>query len=136
MAVKARKSGCRANEVILAKADGRRNDEGAIKKGNAPAVLLVRESRPTGDIMTTRRKKKTTIITETDRLLILNRHSGAVEGWCEDLEGLVGIVQPGRAEGLAAFRLGSVYGSLDPNRLERNDDGVFQVCLDSLLKPA
>ncbi len=86
--------------------------------------------------MTTKRKKKTTIITETDRLLILNRRSGAVEGWCEDLEGLVGMVRPSRAEGLSAFRLGSVYGSLDPNRLERNQDGLLQVCLDSLLKPA
>lgn len=86
--------------------------------------------------MTTRRKKKTTIITETDRLLILNKQSGAVEGWCEDLEGWVGTVRPARAEGLAAFRLGSVYGSFDPGRLERNEDGFFQVCLDSLLKPA
>ncbi len=86
--------------------------------------------------MTTRRKKKTTIITETDRLLILNKRSGAVEGWCEDLEGLVGMVRPSRGEALAAFRLGSVYGSLEPNRLERNEDGLLQVCLDSLLKPA
>jgi hypothetical protein len=86
--------------------------------------------------MTTRRKKKTTIITETDRLLILNRQSGAVEGWCEDLDGLVGIVRPSRAEGLAAFRLASVYGSFDPNRLDHNEDGMLQVCLDSLLKPA
>jgi hypothetical protein len=86
--------------------------------------------------MTTRRKKKTTIITETDRLLILNKRSGAVEGWCEDLDGLVGMVRPSRAEAVTAFRLGSVYGSLDPSRLERTQDGLLQVCLDSLLKPA
>jgi hypothetical protein len=86
--------------------------------------------------MTTKRKRKTTIITETDRVLILNRRSGAVEGWCENLEGLVGIVRPGQAEGLAAFRLGSVYGSLDPDRIQPQGDGMLQVCLDSLLKPA
>jgi hypothetical protein len=86
--------------------------------------------------MTTKRKKRTTIITETDRLLILNRRSGAVEGWCEDLEGLVGLVRPSRAEGLAAFRLGSVYGSLDPDPIEPQGDRMLQVCLDSLLKPA
>lgn len=88
--------------------------------------------------MTTRKRKKTTIITETDRLLILNKHSGAVEGWCEDLDGLVGIVRPGEAETLAAFRLASVYGSVDPSRLQRTETraGLLQVCLDSLLKPA
>jgi hypothetical protein len=85
--------------------------------------------------MTTRRKKRTTIITETDRLLILNKQSGAVEGWCEDLEGLVGMVRPSQASTLAAFRLESVYGSLEPGRLEA-ENGLLQVCLDSLLKPA
>ena len=60
----------------------------------------------------TRKRKKTTIITETDRLLVLNRQSGAVTGWCDDCEDLAGMVRPEEAVGLAAFRLGSVYRSL------------------------
>jgi hypothetical protein len=85
--------------------------------------------------MATRRKKPTTNFAKSDRLLLLNKESGAVEGWCEDFDGLVGMVRPSRASSVAAFRLGSVYGSLDPSRLGASESGLFQVCLDSFLKP-
>ena len=89
--------------------------------------------------MTRRRKKKTTtIITETDRLLIFNRHSGAVEGWCDSGDDMAGIVRPDEATALAGFRLNAVYRSLELRKLRSiigTSDGL-EVCLDSLLKPA
>jgi hypothetical protein len=93
--------------------------------------------QPIGEKMR-RTKRKTTIITETDRLLILNKDSGAVEGWCESCDELVGMVRPDEAVALAAFRLRSVYRALEPDKLHviQNDDGLLHVCLKSLLKPA
>ena len=86
----------------------------------------------------TTRKKKTTIITETDRLLIFNRHSGAVEGWCDDCADLAGIVRPAEAAALAGFRLGAVYRQLELKKLYPIATGPdeFDACIDSLLKPA
>ena len=85
----------------------------------------------------TRRRKKTTIITETDRLLIFNRRSGAVEGWCDSCDDMAGMVRPSEAAALAGFRLGAVYKSLDLSKLQpivAADE--FETGLDSLLKPA
>lgn len=86
----------------------------------------------------TRKMKKATIAAETDRLLILNRHSGAVEGWCEDCEELAGMVGPEEAVALAAFRLQAVYRALEPSQLHyiESPDGLLHVCVNSLLKPA
>ena len=83
------------------------------------------------------RKRKTTIITETDRLLILNKESGAVEGWCQDCDQLVGMVRPDEAVALAAFRLRSAYRSFEPDHLHLiyNEEGRLHVCLKSLLEP-
>jgi hypothetical protein len=87
----------------------------------------------------TGRTKKTTIAAETERLLILNRHSGAVEGWCENCEELIGMVRPEEALALAAFRLQAVYRALEPGQLHsiESPDGLLHVCVSSLLmKPA
>lgn len=86
----------------------------------------------------TRKRKKTTIITETDRLLILNKQSGAVEGWCDDCDDLVGMLRPEQALALAAFRLGAVYRSPELGKLRRPEESAesVQACLGSLLKPA
>jgi hypothetical protein len=83
------------------------------------------------------KKRKTTIITETERLLILNKESGAVEGWCEDCDELVGMVGPDAAVALAAFRLRSAYRSLKPDELDliHNGEGRLHACLKSLLRP-
>jgi hypothetical protein len=85
-----------------------------------------------------RTKRKTTIITETDRLLILNKESGAVEGWCDNCDELVGMVRPEEAVALAAFRLRAADRALDPEKLHliESGDGGLHVCLNSLLKPA
>ena len=84
----------------------------------------------------TRKKRKTTIITETDRLLVLNRHSGAVEGWCDNCDDLAGSFRPEEAVRLAAFRLGSVYPSMEASGLHSLGADGFDICLDPLLKPA
>lgn len=86
----------------------------------------------------TRKTKKTTMAAETDRLLILNRYSGAVEGWCEDCEELIGMVRPEEAVALAAFRLQAVYREFEPGQLHYrgSPDGLLHVCVNSLLKPA
>jgi len=88
--------------------------------------------------MTRRRKKTVTIITETDRLLIFNRHSGAVEGWCDSGDDMAGMVRPDEATSLAGFRLNAVYRSLELKKLPSviaATEGL-EVYLDSLLKPA
>lgn len=84
------------------------------------------------------KKRKTTIITETDCLLILNKESGAVEGWCDDCDELVGMVRPDEAVALAAFRLHYGCRALEPDKLHviRNDEGMLHVCLKSLLSLA
>lgn len=84
----------------------------------------------------TKKRRKTTIITETDRLLVLNRHSGAVTGWCDDCEDLAGMVRPEEAVGLAAFRLGSVYRSLGLKELPGIQAESFDIRLNAWLKPA
>ncbi|HEY6293333.1 MAG TPA: hypothetical protein VI455_17420 [Terriglobia bacterium] len=86
----------------------------------------------------TRRRKTTTIITETDRLLIFNRRSGAVEGWCDSCDDLAGMVRPDEAAALAGFRLNAVYRSLELNKLRSIIAPLdeLEVRLDSLLKPA
>ena len=90
---------------------------------------------PIGEAMT-RRKKKTTIITETDRVLILNRHSGAVQGWCEDCSDFAGMVRPEEAVAWAAFRVGTVSGAPGLKELPAiKQDGV-EGRLDPWLRPA
>jgi len=84
----------------------------------------------------TRKRKKTTIITETDRLLVLNRHNGAVTGWCDDCEDLAGMVRPEEAVGLAAFRLGSIYRSLGLKELPGITADALDGRLNAWLKPA
>jgi len=86
----------------------------------------------------TRKTKRTTSSAETDRVLILNRHSGAVEGWCENCEELVRMLRPEDAVALAAFRLQAVYRALEPGQLQYvgSPDGLLHVCVSSLLKPA
>ncbi|HUI40942.1 MAG TPA: hypothetical protein VL523_03130 [Terriglobia bacterium] len=87
--------------------------------------------------MTRRTKRKTTIITETDRLLILNRQSGAVEGWCDDLDGLFGMLEP-EAAAVTAFRIQAPGRLAQTGKRQREDcpneappDGLAAV-----LKPA
>jgi hypothetical protein len=84
-----------------------------------------------------KKKRKTTIITETDRILVLNRNTGAAEGWCDHCDDLVGMVKPEDAVALAAFRLRAVYRLLEPDKLHfiESADGLVHVCLNSLLKP-
>ena len=85
----------------------------------------------------TRKRKRTTIITETDRLLILNRRSGAVEGWCDNCDDMAGMMQPDQATALAGFRLSSAYKSLELNKLKPiMPPDELEIGLDSLLKPA
>jgi len=80
----------------------------------------------------TRKKKTTTIITETDRVLILNRRSGAVEGWCEDCSDFAGMVRPEEAVAWAAFRLGSAFRVFKPSVKPEPVEG----CLDPWFRPA
>ena len=89
-------------------------------------------------MITRRTRKKTTIITETDRLLILNKHSGAVEGWCDDLEGLLGMVEPGEAAAVTAFRMQPGKGPIQAGKLQAKDDVAEPAPLSrtSLLKQA
>jgi hypothetical protein len=91
--------------------------------------------RPIGDTMT-RKKKKTTIITETDRVLILNRRSGAVEGWCEDCGDFAGMVRPEDAVAWAAFRLGPAYRALVPKDLSGITPEVVEGGVEPWLRPA
>ena len=84
----------------------------------------------------TRKKKKTTIITETDRVLIINRRSGEVEGWCDDCSDLAGMVRPEESGAWAAFRLGSAYQALALKDLARIKPGVVDVSPGPWLKPA
>ena len=86
----------------------------------------------------TRKRKRTTIITETDRLLIFNRRSGAVEGWCDSCDDMAGMMQPDQAIALAGFRLSSVYKSLELNKLKPivAPPDELEIGLDSILKPA
>ncbi len=83
------------------------------------------------------RRKKTKIVTETERVLIFNRHSGAVEGWCDHCDEFVGMVRPEDAVTLAAFRLRAVYRQFETDKLHfvESQDGSLRVCLNSLLKP-
>jgi hypothetical protein len=53
------------------------------------------------------------MIAETGFLLILNRESGAVEGWCDDCDDLSGMLQPGEAATISAFRLGAIHHSFE-----------------------
>jgi hypothetical protein len=91
--------------------------------------------RPIGETMT-RRKKKTTIITETDRVLILNRRSGAVEGWCEDCGDLAGMVRPEDAVAWAAFRLGPTYKTPGFKELPGIKTDAGEGGLEPWLRPA
>jgi hypothetical protein len=86
----------------------------------------------------TTRTKKAAIPAETELLLILNRHSGAVEGWCEDCEELIGLIRPEEAVALTAFRLQAVYRALEPGQLHYLEslDSLLHTRVSSLLKPA
>ena len=84
----------------------------------------------------TRKKRKTTIITETDRLLILNRHSGAVEGWCDDCSDFAGMVRPEEAIEWAAFRLGSARRALSLKELPGIKPAAVEGRLDPWVRPA
>lgn len=84
----------------------------------------------------TRKTKKTTIITETDRLLILNRHSGAVEGWCDDCSDFAGMVRPEEAIEWAAFRLGSAHRARGLKELPGIKPTVVEGRLDPWVRPA
>ena len=55
--------------------------------------------------MTRRTRKKTTIITETDRLLIFGGPRSAAEVWRDDPDGLFDGAQTEQAAALAASRL-------------------------------
>jgi hypothetical protein len=58
-------------------------------------------------------RKKTGMIAETGFLLILNKQSGAVEGWCDDCDDLSGMLQPEEAATISAFRLGPIRHSFE-----------------------
>ncbi len=53
------------------------------------------------------------MVAETGFLVILDKESGAVEGWCDDLDDLAGMLQPGAVARVSAFRLGPIYHSFD-----------------------
>jgi len=84
----------------------------------------------------TRKRKKSTIITETDRVLILNRHSGAVEGWCDDCSDLASMVRPEEAVAWAAFRLGSAPRVLKLRTLQGATPEPSEGSLDAWFRPA
>jgi hypothetical protein len=54
-------------------------------------------------------REKTLMASESGYLLILNKESGAVEGWCNDCDDLAGMLQPEQVAGISAFRLGAIY---------------------------
>jgi hypothetical protein len=88
--------------------------------------------------MTRRTRKRTTIITETDRLVILSRPSGAVEGWCDNVNGLLNSSQPEEAAELTAFRLQAELPSVkveEPSSWEGRR-GLRRADLRSRFKPA
>ncbi|HXJ97074.1 MAG TPA: hypothetical protein VMT20_29910 [Terriglobia bacterium] len=53
------------------------------------------------------------MVAETGLLVILNKESGAVEGWCDDFEEMAGMLQPGAVATVSAFRLGPIYRSFE-----------------------
>jgi hypothetical protein len=53
------------------------------------------------------------MVAETGLLVILNKESGAVEGWCDDFEEMAGMLQPGAVATVSAFRLGPIYHSFE-----------------------
>ena len=53
------------------------------------------------------------MVAETGLLVILNKESGAVEGWCDDFEEMAGMLEPGAVATISAFRLGPIYHSFE-----------------------
>ena len=53
------------------------------------------------------------MVAETGLLVILNKESGAVEGWCDDFEEMAGMLRPGAVVTVSAFRLGPIYHSFE-----------------------
>jgi len=76
------------------------------------------------------------MISETGCMLILNKESGAVEGWCDDCDDLV-MLQPEEAVAISAFRLGAIYQSSELSgwRLASGPRLGIRACLDGLVRP-
>lgn len=77
------------------------------------------------------------MIAETGCLLILNKQSGSVEGWCDDCDDLAGMLQPDKAATISAFRLGAIYHSFELSdwALAGGSRAELRACLDGLLRP-
>ena len=77
------------------------------------------------------------MISETGCLLILNKESGAVEGWCDDCDDLV-MLQPEEAAAIAGFRLAAIYESFEFSgwRIASGSRLDSRAYLDGLLRPA
>ena len=84
----------------------------------------------------TRKRKKTTIITETDRMVIINRHGKTVTGWSNDCNEEAGTSNPDPALASAIFRIGSVYRSLAGTSWRAVKPELFEDYLDPWPKPA
>ncbi len=82
--------------------------------------------------------KQALMIAETDFLVILNKKSGAVEGWCDDWDVLAGMLQPQTVATLSAFRVGPVYRPFELSDLASvsESEAAFRAHLNCAQRPA
>lgn len=78
------------------------------------------------------------MITETGFLLILNRKSGAVEGWCDDCDDLATMLQPEEAATISAFRLGAIHHPFELSDwcLAARSEAISRIRTDLTSRPA
>jgi hypothetical protein len=78
------------------------------------------------------------MVAETGLLVILNKESGAVEGWCDDFEEMAGMLQPGAVATVSAFRLGPIYHSfeLSGRGIAAESKANSRAQVNAALKPA
>ncbi len=81
-------------------------------------------------------KRRTHIIMETERVLIIKDQAGTVRGWCEACEALARLATPEIAAALTGLSRRAVYRLIETGQIHftESPDAAIAVCLESIIK--
>jgi hypothetical protein len=81
-----------------------------------------------------RKKKRTEITIETDRVLIIKRPKGSVPGWCPKCVQQVEMVAPDYATAITRVSTRTIYRWVEAEKIHFTErpDGMLLICLNSV----
>jgi hypothetical protein len=79
--------------------------------------------------------KRTEIIIETSEIWVIRSSTGALPDWCEECGGVVNMLSPEEAAGVADVKVRTIYQWIEADRIHFSEsiEGRLLICICSLM---